>query len=171
MKSSFKDKIKNKKTIFIILFIVITLIRFLISFNLSLNTPIICQKRSYLASEEGVEECNHFQKRIGTGLFGGEGFIMQKLSGSGTAFIEIDGSTVEYQLKPGQQMLIDTGYLAMMDATVKMEIKRVSGVKNALFGGEGIFNTLVTGPGRIVLQTMPISTFAAMVASMSTSRR
>lgn len=141
------------------------------AFDITPSTPIICQKRSFLASEEGVELSIHFQERIGTGLFGGEGFIMQKLSGNGTAFIEIDGSTVEYQLKPGQQMLIDTGYLAMMDATVKMEIKRVSGVKNALFGGEGIFSTLVTGPGRIVLQTMPISAFAGMIASMTSSRR
>ena len=91
---------------------------------------------------------------------------MQKLSGEGIAFLEIDGSTVEYNLERGQQMLIDTGYLAMMDATVTMEIQKIKGLKNAMFGGEGMFNTLVTGPGRVVLQTMPISGFAAFIASL-----
>ena len=110
-----------------------------------------------MASESTVELSVHFQKKLGSGLFGGEGFIMQKLSGNGTAFIEIDGYAVEYELAPGQQMVIDTGYLAMMDATCKMDVTTVKGVKNVLFGGEGLFNTLVTGPGKIVLQTMPIS--------------
>ena len=100
------------------------------------------------------------------GLFGGEGFVMQKISGSGIAFVEIDGSTVEYNLERGQQLVIDTGYLAMMDATVNMEIQQIKGVKNALFGGEGLFNTVVTGPGRIVLQTMPLSHFAGAIAGM-----
>ena len=140
------------------------------AFDITPSAPIICQKHSFLASTEGVTLSIYFQERIGTGLFGGEGFIMQKLSGNGTAFIEIDGTTVEYFLKDGQQMLVDTGYLAMMDATVKMEIKRISGVKNALFGGEGMFNTLVTGPGRIILQTMPISVFTSMVAGMNSSK-
>ena len=132
--------------------------------------PVVVQKRGFLASETGVELSVFFQKRGMAGFFGGEGFIMQKLSGSGTAFIEIDGSTVEYTLDPGQQMLIDTGYLAMMDATVKMEIQRVKGVKNVLLGGEGLFNTLVTGPGRVVLQTMPISNFASSIASLIPSK-
>ena len=130
------------------------------------DKPVICQKKAFLASEKGVELSVHFQKKVGTGFFGGEGFVMQRLSGSGMAFLEIDGSTVEYNLAPGQQMLVDTGYLAMMDATVTMEIQKVAGVKNALLGGEGLFNTLLTGPGRVVLQTMPISGFAAMIASM-----
>ena len=91
---------------------------------------------------------------------------MQKLSGQGTAFIEIDGSVVEYQLEKGQQMLIDTGYLAMMDATVTMEIQQIKGVKNVLFGGEGLFNTLVTGPGRILIQTMPAANIAQQIASL-----
>ena len=130
------------------------------------DRPVICQKRAFLASTQGVELSVFFHKKLGTGFFGGEGFIMQKLSGSGTAFIEIDGSTVEYDLQPGQQMLIDTGYLAMMDATVTIEIQKVSGVKNVLFGGEGLFNTLVTGPGRVVLQTMPISSFASEIAGL-----
>ena len=130
------------------------------------NAPVICQKGAFLASTEGVEMSVAFQQKFSTGLFGGEGFVMQKLSGSGLAFIEIDGSTVEYNLERGQQMLIDTGYLAMMDASVKMEIQKVKGLKNAMFGGEGLFNTLVTGPGRVLIQTMPISGFAQLIAGM-----
>ena len=130
------------------------------------STPIICQKRAFLACSEGVSLSVHFQKKIGVGLFGGEGFVMQKLSGNGIAFLEIDGSTVEYNLEKGQQLVIDTGYLAMMDATVNLEIQQVKGIKNALFGGEGLFNTVVTGPGRVLLQTMPISGFAAMIAAL-----
>lgn len=136
------------------------------AYEITPNTPIIVQKRAFLASTAGVELSVHFQKKIGAGLFGGEGFIMQKISGNGTAFIEVDGSTVEYALRDGEQMVIDTGYLAMMDATVRMDIQQVKGVKNVLFGGESLFNTIVTGPGRILLQTMPISNFAASIAGM-----
>ena len=125
--------------------------------------PVIVQKRAFLACTTGVELSVHFQKKLGAGLFGGEGFIMQRLSGSGTAFIEIDGSVVEYELRAGEQMIIDTGYLAMMDATCKMDVKTVSGVKNVLFGGEGLFNTVVTGPGKILLQTMPISNVVSLL--------
>lgn len=125
---------------------------------------LIVQKRSFLASEKTVELSVHFQKKIGSGLFGGEGFIMQRLSGHGVAFIEIDGHAVEYDLAPGQQIVVDTGYLAAMDATCSMEIKSVPGLKNMVFGGEGIFNTVVTGPGRVVLQTMPISNVAGSLA-------
>ncbi|MBQ9008107.1 MAG: TIGR00266 family protein [Clostridia bacterium] len=130
------------------------------------STPVICQKGAFLASAPGVEMSVHFQQKATTGLFGGEGFIMQKLSGEGIAFLEIDGTTVEYTLERGQQLLVDTGYLAMMDASVTMEIQKVKGLKNAMFGDEGLFNTVVTGPGRVVLQTMPISGFAAFIASL-----
>jgi uncharacterized protein (TIGR00266 family) len=130
------------------------------------SSPVICQKGAFLASTDGVEMSVHFQQKFSTGLFGGEGFVMQKLSGHGIAFLEIDGSTMEYELERGQQLLIDTGYLAMMDASVNMEVQKVSGLKNAMFGGEGLFNTLVTGPGHIVIQTMPISGFAALIASL-----
>lgn len=91
---------------------------------------------------------------------------MQKLSGRGMAFLEIDGSAVEYDLGPGQQMIVDTGNLAMIDDTCSIDIKSVKGVKNALFGGEGLFNTVVTGPGHIVLQTMPISGFAGAISAV-----
>ena len=104
-----------------------------------------------------------FQKKLGGGLFGGEGFIMQRLSGNGTAFVEIDGYVKEYELAAGQQMIIDTGYLAAMDATCTMDIKTVKGLKNKVLGGEGFFNTVVTGPGKIYLQSMPINQMAGVL--------
>jgi uncharacterized protein (TIGR00266 family) len=125
-------------------------------FQIAPGRELIVQKSGFLAAQEGVELSVYFQKRIGAGLFGGEGFIMQRLSGHGVAFIEIDGHAVEYQLAAGESMIVDTGYLAAMDATCTMEVTTVPGIKNALFGGEGIFNTVVKGPGRIILQTMPI---------------
>ena len=127
---------------------------------------VIAQKSAFLAAEEGVELSVFFQKKMGSGFFGGEGFIMQKLSGRGMAFLEIDGSAVEYDLGPGQQMIVDTGNLAMIDDTCSIDIKSVKGVKNALFGGEGLFNTVMTGPGHIVLQTMPISGFAGAISAV-----
>ncbi len=132
-------------------------------FDIQPGQEIVVQKSGFLASEAGVELSVHFQKKFGAGLFGGEGFIMQKLSGRGLAFVEIDGYGCEYYLQPGQSMVVDTGYLAAMDATVQMNIVKVSGVKNVLFGGEGLFNTVVTGPGRIILQTMPISSIAGAI--------
>ena len=117
---------------------------------------MIVQKSAFLAAEAGVNLSIHFQKRLGTGFFGGEGFIMQRLSGRGTAFVEIDGDLMEYNLKPGQQIVVDTGNVAGFEPSVQMDIQTVSGAKNMLFGGEGIFNTVLTGPGRVWLQTMPI---------------
>ena len=122
---------------------------------------MILQKTAFLAAEPGVELSIHFNKKLGTGLFGGEGFIMQRLSGSGVAFAEIDGELVEYELREGQQIVADTGNVAGFTAGVKMEIQQVPGMKNKLLGGEGLFNTLLTGPGRVWLQTMPISGVAS----------
>ena len=130
------------------------------------DKPIVVQKSAFLACEPNVELSVFFQKKLGAGLFGGEGFIMQKLSGTGIAFIEIDGYAMEYDLKPGQQIIADTGYLAMMDSTCKMDVQTVKGVKNVVFGGESLFNTVITGPGRVILQTMPASAFAVMLGSM-----
>ena len=130
------------------------------------GSEVIVQKSGFLASESGVELSVFFQKKLGAGFFGGEGFIMQRLSGHGTAFLEFDGSVVEYNLQPGQQIVVDTGYLAAMDATCRREIKSVPGLKNMVFGGEGIFNTVITGPGRVWLQTMPISNVAAAIARL-----
>jgi uncharacterized protein (AIM24 family) len=131
------------------------------------DRPLILQKRAFLACEPGVELSVHFQKKLGAGFFGGEGFIMQRLSGNGIAFAEIDGCAVEYELAAGQQMIVDTGYLAMMDATCSMSVTTVPGAKNMLFGGEGLFNTVITGPGKIVLQTMPLSGIAGAFQSSS----
>ena len=128
--------------------------------------PVICQKKAFLASTAGVELSVQFQKKLGAGFFGGEGFVMQRLSGNGIAFIEIDGSVMEYNLAPGQQMVLDTGYLAMMDASVQMEIQSVKGLKNKMLGGEGFFNTVVTGPGKILLQTMPLSGFVGAISGL-----
>ena len=124
---------------------------------------LIVQKSGFLASEAGVELSVFFQNNIGSGLFGGEGFIMQKLSGQGMAFLEFDGHVVDYELNKEQSIVVDTGYLAAMDATCSMEIQSVPGVKNALFGGEGLFNTVVKGPGKVYLQSMPINHVAAVL--------
>lgn len=132
-------------------------------FDISPGKGMIVQKTAFLASESTVELSVHFKKKIGSGLFGGEGFIMQRLSGNGKAFIEIDGSAVEYELEAGQKMIVDTGYLAAMAETCKMDVQTVPGVKNMMFGGEGVFNTVITGPGKIILQSMPISSVAASI--------
>ena len=126
-------------------------------------TPIVAQKSAYLANTAGVNMDIFFQKKIGAGLFGGEGFIMQKFSGKGMVFLEMNGGIVEYTLAPGQCMLIDTGYLAAMEATCSVDIETVSGVGNVLLGGEGLFNTKVTGPGKIWLQTMPANCLASAI--------
>ena len=129
------------------------------------DRPVVAQKSAFLAAERGVELSVFFQKKGMTGFFGGEGFIMQKISGNGMAFVEIDGSAVEYELKAGEQIIVDTGNVAMIDATCTIDVQKVKGVKNVLFGGEGLFNTVVTGPGRVILQTMPLSSFANSIAA------
>ena len=134
------------------------------------DRPVICQKSAFLAAERGVELSTFFQKRGMVGFFGGEGFIMQKISGRGLAFIEIDGHAVEYDLKPGQQIIVDTGNLAMADPTCAIDVQTVKGAKNIFFGGEGLFHTVVTGPGRITLQTMPFSSFVSTIASALPSK-
>lgn len=136
----------------------------IMAFDVSANS-VVAQKHAFLASEMGVNMDIFFQKRLGAGFFGGEGFIMQRFSGQGTVFLEIDGSVIEYNLSAGQSMMIDTGCLAAMDSTCQIEIESVKGVKNMFFGGEGLFNTKVTGPGRIWLQTMPINNLAGAVSA------
>lgn len=138
-------------------------------FNITPDNPMIVQKSGFLASESTVELSVHFHKKFSTGFFGGEGFIMQKLSGHGTAFVEIDGSAVEYDLAAGQSMIVDTGYLAAMSASCTMEITTVPGLKNKLFGGEGLFNTVVHGPGKIILQSMPKNAIAMSLGVNATA--
>ena len=133
------------------------------AFNIAPGQEIIAQKSAFLASTAGVELSVFFQKRVASGFFGGVGFIMQKLSGNGVVFLEFDGYIKEYELAPGQQIIIDTGYLAAMTPTCSVEIQTVPGVKNILFGGEGLFNTVVTGPGRIWLQSMPVTQLAGAI--------
>ena len=132
--------------------------------------PMIIQKRAFLASEASVNLSVFFQKKVGAGLFGGEGFIMQKLEGTGTAFVEVDGTAVEYDLEAGQQIIVSTGYLAAMDATCSMDIQTVPGVKNMLLGGEGFFNTVVTGPGKVILQSMPLSELQALLVTSTNQK-
>ena len=122
--------------------------------------PIIVQKRGFLAGTARIELSVFLNKKIGSGLFGGEGFLMQKVSGEGTAFIEIDGAACTYELKEGEKMIVNSGYLALVSNTCKLDIQLVKGIKNVLFGGEGLFFATVTGPGKIILQTMPISSLA-----------
>ena len=134
------------------------------AFEIAPGQEMILQKSAYLAGENGVELSAFFNKKIGAGLFGGEGFIMQKASGHGIMFAEFDGHVVEYELEAGEQIVVDTGHLAAMTASCTMEIKSVPGVKNMLFGGEGVFNTILTGPGKVWLQTMPISNVAGVLS-------
>ena len=133
------------------------------AFEIAPGQEMILQKSAFLAGEVGIEMSVFFNKKLGTGFFGGEGFIMQRISGQGTVFAEFDGHVVEYELAPGQQIVVDTGHLAAMTASCQMDIRSVPGVKNMLFGGEDIFNTIITGPGRVWLQTMPISNVAGVL--------
>ena len=128
-------------------------------FNIG-ETPIIAQKTSFLAATEGVNMDIYLQQRAATGFFGGEGFIMQKYSGRGYAWLEIDGSVQERELAAGEKLIVDSGYVAAMEDTCSMEIQTVKGFTNVLLGGEGLFNTVVTGPGKVWLQTMPINALA-----------
>ena len=124
------------------------------------GNSILAQKGAYLASFGNIEQTVGIQKKIGGGFFGGEGFLMQKFTGTGLVFLEVDGSAIDYDLQPGQKMIVDTGYTVMMDSSVSLDVEMVKGVKNVLFGGEGLFNTTLTGPGHVTLQSMPVSNTA-----------
>ena len=142
----------------------------IVAYDIGPGRELVVQKSGFLASEAGVDLSVFFQKKFGAGLFGGEGFIMQRLSGQGTVFLEFDGHIVEYDLEPGQQIVVDTGYLAAMESTCGIDVRSVPGVKNMVFGGEGIFNTVISGPGHIWLQTMPISNVAGEIARVIPSK-
>lgn len=132
----------------------------IIPYQVTPGNGIIVQKRGFLAMEKGLDLSVYFQKRLGRGLFGGEGFIMQRISGNGMVFLEIDGHCKEYNLAHSESIIVDTGYLAAMSETCTMDIQTVKGVKNMFFGGEGIFHTRVTGPGKVYIQSMPICNMA-----------
>lgn len=136
----------------------------IIPFEIDASNSIVAQKGAYFANTIGVVYDIFFQKKLGAGFFGGEGFIMQKFSGQGIVFLSIGGGVAQYTLGPGESLLVDTGYLAAMDATCSIDIQTIKGVANVLLGGEGLFNTRVTGPGRIWLQTMPINSIASSLA-------
>ena len=136
----------------------------IMAIELTPGKSIVAQKSSFLASAPTVTQETFFQKKISAGFFGGEGFIMQKFTGTGLLLLEIDGSVITYDLAAGQSMMIDTGHLAAMEETCSMSVETVKGIGNALLGGEGLFNTKVSGPGRIWLQTMPLPKFAGVVA-------
>ncbi|HOR13583.1 MAG TPA: AIM24 family protein [Clostridia bacterium] len=130
---------------------------------LQAGESIICQKSAFLCATLGVELSMHFQKKLGAGLVGGEGFIMQRVTGPGMVFLEVDGHCQEYDLAPGEPLVCDTGVLAIMDDTCQMDVQMVKGVKNVLFGGEGLFDTVITGPGKVHLQTMTIAKLAKLL--------
>ena len=137
----------------------------IIPYEVTPQNGIIIQKGGFLAMEKGLDLSIHFQRKLGAGFFGGEGFIMQKVTGNGIVFLEIDGHCKEYTLGPGESLIVDTGYLAAMSESCSMDIEVVKGVKNMFFGGEGAFNTRITGPGKVYLQTMPISNVANIIGA------
>ena len=136
----------------------------ILPFEVKEGEGIIVQKRGFLAMEKGLNLSLYFQKKLGKAFFGGEGFIMQKITGTGTVFLEIDGYCKVYDLAPGESIIADTGYLAAMSESCTMEIETVKGMKNMFLGGEGIFHTRITGPGRVYLQTMPLMNTAKAIS-------
>lgn len=131
---------------------------------------LIAQKTAYLASDKSVDLETIFTKKFTAGLLGGEGFILQKLSGFGELFLEADGSLTEYNLVAGQSLLVDQGHVFMFDESVSYDIKTVKGMKNVLFGGEGLFLVKLTGPGKVILQSMPISNLASKIVPFVPSK-
>lgn len=130
------------------------------------NGSLICQKDAFLCAQRGVDLSTVFTKKLSTGVFGGEGFILQKLSGSGTAFLEIDGDSVTKELAPGETILVDTGNVVAFEESVEYEIERIKGIKNIFFGGEGLFLTKLTGPGKIILQTQNFNDFTGRILAL-----
>jgi len=137
----------------------------IIDMPLAAGSSIIAQKDSFMCAEDSVQLEMHFRRKLGTGLFGGEGFILQKLTGPGVAFVEIAGEVVEYTLKPGQRIKVDTGHIAMYEPTVSYDLTTVKGIKNIFLSGEGLFLATLTGPGKVWLQTMPLSNLAGKLYS------
>lgn len=135
----------------------------ILEFDLNEGETIIAQKRAFLCAESTVDIAMHFRKKLGAGFFGGEGFIMQKITGPGKVYLEIDGEVVKKYLEPGEKLKVDNGYVAAMTSGVKLDIETVPGLKNIMFGGEGLFLTTVEGPGTVYLQSMPVSKLASML--------
>ena len=136
----------------------------IIPYEITPGNGIIVQKGGFLAMEKGLDLSVYFQKKLSKGFLGGEGFIMQRISGCGMVFLEIDGYCKEYDLQAGQSMVVDTGYLAAMSESCTMDIQMIRGAKNVFFGGEGLFHTVITGPGKVYIQSMPILQIANRLA-------
>ena len=135
----------------------------ILEFDLSEGETIIAQKRAFLCAENSIDISMHFRKKLGAGFFGGEGFIMQKITGPGKVFLEIDGEVIKKELAEGEKLKIDNGYVAAMTKGVELSIETVPGLKNIMFGGEGLFLTTLKGPGTVWLQSMPISKLASLL--------
>lgn len=143
----------------------------IIPIRLNGSNSIIGEKNAFLAAEDGVDIDMYFKKRLGVGLFGGEGFILQKFTGNGMLFLEIDGEVIEHDLQPGEKLLVNQGHVAAMEETVDFDVERVKGVKNMILGGEGLFFTKLTGPGKVWIQTMPVSKLAdAIIPYLPTTK-
>lgn len=144
----------------------------IIARQLSPGETIICQKGAFLAGEVSVKLETFFRKKLGAGFFGGEGFILQKITGPGLVFLEFDGHIEEYNLEMGEKLKVDTGNVAMFDASVDFNVEMVKGFKNIFFGGEGLFLSTLRGPGKVYLQTMPIQNLAGQLGRyFNTSHR
>ncbi len=143
----------------------------IIARTLQAGESVVCQKSAFLAASYGVKMEVHFNKKVGAGLLGGEGFLMQRITGPGIVFLELDGFCKEYDLTPGEQIICDTGVLAYMDASCQIDVQMVKGLKNMFFGGEGLFDTVITGPGKVCLQSMTIAQLARQIDPFLTSRK
>ena len=143
----------------------------IMAIKLTGGESLICQKSAFLASYGNVELSTFFNKKIGVGIFGGEGFIMQKITGDGIVFIEIDGSSLEYELKEGEQLVLSTGYLVSMSETCTIDVQTVKGLKNIFLGGEGLFLTKLVGPGKVILQSQNFNEFIARVVPHVSSKK
>ncbi len=132
--------------------------------HLAAGESLICQKDAFMCAENSVKLEMHFRKKLGAGFFGGEGFILQKVTGPGVVFLEIPGEVREYTLSAGETMRVDPGHIAAFEPSVSYDISRVKGLKNVFFSGEGLFLATLKGPGKIYLQSMPLSNLAAKLA-------
>ncbi|MFT6718637.1 MAG: hypothetical protein ACJAY8_001033, partial [Sphingobacteriales bacterium] len=139
----------------------------IIPIDLAEKGEIQCQKGSFLCSAKGISVGIAFQKKLGVGFFGGEGFIMQRLTGNGLAFVHAGGSIIERQLEPGETLKVDTGCLVALTSSINYDIKFVGGIKNTLFGGEGMFFAVLSGPGTVWLQTLPFSRLADKILALA----
>ena len=136
----------------------------IVPMKLSSGKEIICQRDAFMAGTEGTDIKMEFVKKLGAGFFGGEGFFLQRLSGEGTIYLELSGEITEYDLKKGQTLRVDPGYIGAFEPTINYDIERVKGFKNMLFGGEGLFHATITGPGKVWLQSMPLANLAKKIA-------